>query len=94
MKCFICEGAASIVEAGHDIRGADCSDCGAYLVAGALLAEQVINKLTFNVEKTREWLSEQRRLGMPMPLLAATNVYWNESPWPAVNLSGSHLMDG
>ncbi|MDD1966141.1 hypothetical protein NPS29_12500 [Pseudomonas putida] len=93
MKCFICEGAARIVEASRGIRASDCSDCGAYLLGEALLAEQVINKLTFNVQKTREWLNEQRRLGMPMPLLAATNVYWNESPWPAVYIGGSYPLD-
>lgn len=90
MKCFVCEGAANILEPAHDVRSADCAECGAYFVGGALLAEMTINKLTFDVEKTREWLSEQRRLGKHMPLLAATNAYWNESPWPAVYIGGSN----
>lgn len=92
MKCYVCDSKALLSDAAHDVRGADCVRCGMYIVSGSLLAEAIINKLTFNIEKTREWLSEQRRLGVSVPLLAATNVYWNESPWPAVCISRSQPL--
>lgn len=88
-KCYVCDSKALIKDAARNVKEADCVRCGMYMVSGSLLAEATINKLTFNIEKTCEWLSEQRRLAVSVPLLAATNVYWNESSWPAVCISRS-----
>lgn len=77
MKCYVCHQPAHACEATPDVKCATCESCGSYQVSGALLAEKLINKLSFDVDQTRAWLNDQRHIGVDVPLLATTNVRWS-----------------
>lgn len=87
LKCYVCDQPAQLCEASHELKGVNCDRCGSYLVAIALLAERAINKLSFDVDRTRKWLADCRAAGDRLPTILSTNAYWRDSPWRPTELA-------
>lgn len=62
MSCLICAGIAERINCKGDWEERDCPSCGRYRVADALVLTLMEQGQIFDVEKTREWLANRRRI--------------------------------
>lgn len=68
MSCLVCAGTALVIECRGPWEERVCSSCGHYRVADALILELMEQGQIFDVEKTRHWLSRERRYD-PVPCI-------------------------
>lgn len=61
MNCLVCAGTASRIECKGPWEERDCAACGRYRVADTLILALMEHGQIFDIEKTRDWLEQQRR---------------------------------
>lgn len=61
MNCLICAGEALRIECLGPWEERDCTVCGRYRMADALILMLMEQGQIFDVEQTRKWLTQQRK---------------------------------
>ncbi len=73
MSCLVCAGHASVIKCQGPWEERDCPACGHYRVADALILTLMEQGQIFDVEKTQDWLAQQRR-DHPIPCIEPHDV--------------------
>ena len=77
MECYICGAVAQESEFADGCKSVECTDCGWYDVSGTVLAMRTYKPNGFDVEQTRQWLIQQRRVYPDRnPFIESGNVRW------------------
>lgn len=71
MKCFVCNADAEEGAILGDWLHITCPECGEYAVSGSM--ERMLENRKLDVDRTREWLRQDRRSGSTVPLLTTHN---------------------